>query len=121
MADAQIRVIRIGRKHRASVILHSIRKDKRVRTLRIALEIPLRGHTAEIRVIHIQENHIRSPAQIVIQLAFRRHDALEAAESKKVGLAHIRDQAIIRKGDVHKFLDVSRMACAHLHDSDPGL
>ena len=80
------------------------------------MEFPLRSHPAQIRIIHIEEHLIRSAAKIIIQFTLGLHDTLEGAEAQEVSLSDICYEAIIRQGDIYKFPDVSRVACAHLDD-----
>ena len=79
------------------------------------MEVTLRGHPAEIRIVHIQKDLVRSPSQIVIKLSLCSHYTFEAAEAQEMRLSDIGDESIVRQSDIHQFLYVSRMACAHLH------
>ena len=69
-----------------------------------------------MRVVHIQKHLVRSPAEVVVKFTLGALDSLEAAEAEQVGLAHISHETVIRECDIHKFLDVTRVACSHLHD-----
>ena len=68
-----------------------------------------------MRIIHIQEDLVRSPSEIIIELALCSLHTLETAEAQKMCLTHIGDEAIIRKSDIHKFLYISGMARTHLY------
>ena len=49
------------------------------------MEIAVRGHTAEVWVVRVQEHFVGSSAEVVIQFSLCRHDTLEASEAEKVG------------------------------------
>ena len=74
-----------------------------------------------MRVVHIQEHLVRSSAEIVVKFTLCALHSLKAAETEQVSLTHISHKTVIRKCDIHKLLDVARMACSHFHDSELSL
>ena len=111
-------MLRISRQNRSPLIIKAIRQEKRIWSLRIALKVTLGSHAAEIRIIYVYEYLVGSPAEVIIKLTLSSHHALKTSKSEKMSLADIGHQTEIRKSDIHKFLDVTRMTCSHLDHSD---
>ena len=99
----------------------TIRQNKRFIALRVAVQISFLGHLAQIWIVNIDEHFVCCPPQIIVQLTFCLHHSLETAESQQMGLAHISHKTIVRKSNLYKFADVTRVARAHLDHGKLGL
>ena len=85
------------------------------------LHVAFRSHLAQMRVVHIDERLVRSTTKVVIKLALGSLHSLKTSETEQMSLADIGYQTIVRKSDIHKFLDISRMARTHLDNCELSL
>ena len=75
------------------------------------------GDAFQVWVVVVQEDLATMLAQEVIELAFRLDHTLERAETQQMGLAYVRDDAVVGLNDIHQRLDLAGVVGTHLYDS----
>ena len=60
------------------------------------MKISLRSHLAKMWIVHIQEDLVRCPSEVIIEFALCSLHSLKTSESEKMSLTDVCDKSIVR-------------------------